>query len=534
MTREWSPFQNAIFLEFDQGSGHMFIDAGAGSGKTTTIVELARRIMEKHPAAKCLFVAFNKHIVDALNKVLPKGVLASTVHSTGLKMLNHFIKKKKGIKIKVENFKYDDICKEIIKEELGIEKWSELLKLSSQLNELVNMMMVTLTKPTDEGIAKVIDEYSIEITDERVLPLVSKVMKEGKHQFIYADIIAFVDMIWLPNELELDSPDTYDFILADESQDFSAAQLGILFKILAKDGRIFAVGDPDQSIMKFGGAMPYAVQEFITKADAKVMPLSICYRCPHSHLELARNIVSKIQDREDAPPGIIEYIPQKDIFKHIKVGDMVLCRLTAPLVSTCVRLIAKKIPAKVKGREIGKTLTKLVRECKDDDNYTWESFVESLERITVTKANKLIGKRSKELQLTMLYDKRDAIIECHASAEFNTTSMESFIGDIEGMFTDNKESITLSTVHKAKGLEANRVFIIDTFGGKVCMPLAFDGESDADTEQELNIIYVALTRAKEHLYIVSDQQRKPWYEQGIKQFAARYKNKKGMNGNVHS
>ena len=78
---------------------------------------------------------------------------------------------------------------------------------------------------------------------------------------------------------------------------------------------------------------------------------------------------------------------------------------------------------------------------------------------------------------------------------------EELIDRIDAIFSDeNKNGICLSTVHKSKGLEADRVFIIceDKFYLKACMRVPWMAE------QEKNLVYVAYTRAKHYLGFITD------------------------------
>ena len=71
---------------------------------------------------------------------------------------------------------------------------------------------------------------------------------------------------------------------------------------------------------------------------------------------------------------------------------------------------------------------------------------------------------------------------------------------IDRMFTDEKikNAITLSTVHKSKGLESNRVLIL--LGDK--LPLTWQNQKEWQLEQEKNLRYVAITRARKELVFV--------------------------------
>lgn len=78
----WSVKQLAVFEDVANGEGHTMVDAVAGSGKTTTILEAMKSVPE---GCSVLFVAFNKSIATELAKRAPAGVDVSTLHALGLK-----------------------------------------------------------------------------------------------------------------------------------------------------------------------------------------------------------------------------------------------------------------------------------------------------------------------------------------------------------------------------------------------------------------------------------------------------------------
>ena len=90
------------------------------------------------------------------------------------------------------------------------------------------------------------------------------------------------------------------------------------------------------------------------------------------------------------------------------------------------------------------------------------------------------------------------------------TSLEDFLSDLaleppESSVEDIEEGaqkdeyITLSTIHSAKGLEFKAVFIIGAVDGR--FPSVFSFNSSEELDEELRLMYVAVTRAKTHLYI---------------------------------
>ena len=121
------------------------------------------------------------------------------------------------------------------------------------------------------------------------------------------------------------------------------------------------------SIFGFAGADNRSYEKIVERTQATELPLSLCYRCPKSHLELVNRIYPEIpiESTEDAAPGILECIDKSDLWDeehpgHLVVGDMVLSRKTAPLVSLCIRLIGQGIAATLKLTRVAKPCRRLI------------------------------------------------------------------------------------------------------------------------------------------------------------------------------
>ncbi|MEW6737420.1 MAG: 3'-5' exonuclease, partial [Acidobacteriota bacterium] len=213
-------------------------------------------------------------------------------------------------------------------------------------------------------------------------------------------------------------------------------------------------------------------------------------------LNLAREIVPEIEPRPGAPEGVLDDIKAGKLIEQISNGDLVVCRLTAPLINLCIRLIAHRIPARVRGRDIGKQLTSIIRDIASADGFEWEKFGEFLEDYRLFRLKRLRQGEGGESQIESFNDRIGGIKVCYQS--FRVNSVEQFNSEIEALFSDEKAGPVLSTVHRAKGLEENRVFILNPEK----MPLCWPKQQDWEAKQELNLKYVALTRAKEALYFV--------------------------------
>jgi superfamily I DNA/RNA helicase len=309
-------------------------------------------------------------------------------------------------------------------------------------------------------------------------------------------VIDFGDMLYLPHVWGL-QPVAKDWVLVDEVQDANNAQLSLYGK-LAANGRAIFVGDADQAIQGFAFASPAMWGKIESKFNTTDLPLSVCYRCPVSHLDLARYFVPQIEAAPGAIRGEIETVHPDAVVEQVQSGDLILCRFTAPLLGLCIKLIIKGIPAKVRGKDLGKQLVAVAdigEECWD--NYGG-NFADSMAaKIAEAEAE------DKQEQVDRLTDHRDAILAIYRAFGQDCRSLSEFLIGIEELFSDESSPVTLSTIHRAKGDEADRVWIL----AANMMPYAREGMVDWQLKQEENLAYVALTRAKKAMFFVPTEER---------------------------
>lgn len=489
---EYSRYQQAIFDFVQKGSGDLVINATAGSGKTFTLVEIAKRL---HSERVC-FLAFNKHIVEELQKRLPSTIAVKTIHSLGYSALL-----KTGKKFKAPNdSKYRKICGEIAIRVLKITDISLRFTITQELKEISRFARLSLTDPSNTRLLlAMIARFELEVTEPKlVLPYIGEVLEKGERIARYSGEIDFTDMIWLPHLWHLKTP-TYDVVLVDEAQDLNEAQLQLVQKCRGRGGRLIFCGDENQAIMAFAGANCDSMERIMQATKATVLPLSICYRCPVSHVNLARRIVPEIEPAPGAIEGIIEIIQESEISYKVQEGDLILCRMTAPLVSLCIDLIRQTIPARVKGRDISKQLTAVVQDIAAQPGFRYARFGHFLVKYQSDKTAKLEQREDSEQAIESLADKCNGIYACYES--LNCKDVGDLCEEIEELFSDDRPSVQLSTVHRAKGLENERVFIVKPDK----LPLKWKGQTEEQLIQELNLKFVALTRAKKALFFVEDE-----------------------------
>lgn len=257
-------------------------------------------------------------------------------------------------------------------------------------------------------------------------------------------------------------------------------------------------------IYAFSGADSASVDFLLDDFDAIEMPLTTTYRCSRAATAVAQEFVPTIEAGKDNKDGSVESMPMEKfetMVAEAKVGggDAILCRLTKPLVKLCLKLIAAGVPAFVEGRDIGRSLDALVRKW---DVESTGALVKCLESYRLSETRRLI-EQGNEYAIDSVNDKIDAVLAimsgCDTVADVRAKIIRLFDDTTDAKGKDSR--VLLSTVHKSKGREWNRVFIL---GWDKYMPskrARFDWQKQA----EANLQYVAVTRTRDALVFLSDE-----------------------------
>jgi superfamily I DNA/RNA helicase len=290
----------------------------------------------------------------------------------------------------------------------------------------------------------------------------------------------------------------YKIVFIDECQDLNTAQRELMLAA-ASNGRFVAVGDRNQAINGFAGADCESFDKIASLPNTKELPLSVNYRCGRNMIELAKQIVPAIESHSNAIDGIVSRTNEVtlDMFKP---NDMVLCRSAAPLVSVCLKLIKAGVTAIVKGRDIAENLIALIDKSKTKTIKgftTWTDNEKSKLARDIAKKENITIEEAKETGRYVVYCDR---IDCILAVGEHTNNLNDIKNTLSEIFSDNniKNAISLSTCHKSKGLESDRVIIL--LPDK--LPLCWKGQKEWQYQQEMNLKYVALTRAKKELVFV--------------------------------
>lgn len=497
-----SKYQQDIFDFIQHGNGNSVINALAGSGKTSTIVNAVKLIPS---TCNALFIAFNKEIVKELEKKLAgvKNVQVKTLHSLGLLM----IRRNLGTNIEIDEYKYRTFIKKNIKQLSSADFDKMTTKLMQQYTDnviqLCDLGRYNLAQ-CEKDLLQVSARHDIPIIDDECNAVLN-VMKWGRENTTSID---FTDMVWLPYELTLNPIGLqYDYIFIDECQDLNAAQRELFLRCFRRGTRFIAVGDKKQAIYSFAGADAESFAKLQNLPNTTTLPLPISYRCPKKVVNLANQFVDTMECREGAPDGeIVHNVSIKDIHD----GDMVLCRTKMPLIKLYMRYLRMGVKSYVRGQDIGLNLLRMVDKTEQivlNVSLQKDGVFARLYDDLFEERNRLMIKRGMDLEdatlSNQIMNKYDSIKALEILAE-GLTSARDLHDRIENVFAESADGVCLSTIHKAKGLEANNVYILC----KTLMPSRL-ATQNWEKEQEQNLMYVAYTRAKYKLGFVSETEISP-------------------------
>jgi len=500
------------------------VTAVAGSGKTTTAVAASKLIPRQ---LSTVFLAFNKSIADELTTRLPNHIPAKTLNALGNSLLSPYLR---GIGVS-NNMVNSNRTYSIIR---GLLPYN----ISSQLGKHINFLVgkckaMGVISPnakdgqgvdgmvaTDTVLYNICKHYAYYIDNNVISDVFRYTRTVLNISFSDTDlyehaVIDFDDQKWLPvckriNNSKITNP-TYDVIFVDEVQDLNGVAMEMIGNIIKPNGIIIGIGDKNQSILGFAGSDTEAFDKFSNKFNTTKLPLSVTYRCGKELVKHAQELIPSILPAPNAATGKVEY---KDTWDHtiFSPKDMVLCRNNAPLLTIAYRLISHKIPVVVKGRNIGTGLISIIeslvaiKRWVDNPRKPGKKRpMMTTEGVTITTLiaclpawynnNKSMIRQSDQDIEMALQQLEDQYHSLQVLISMNTDGMvNSLISEINCLFSDDdlNKKVVLTTIHKSKGMEAERVFIYD-------YSLMYPKWIKPNTwqyQQEVFLDYIARTRGK--------------------------------------
>jgi superfamily I DNA/RNA helicase len=476
--KTWSTFQNRIFTFGTDETGNAVVIAVAGSGKTTTMVELMKRVNGSK-----IFLAFNKKNAEDLAS---RGVNGKTFHSVCYSPVTRARKARNVDANKMYT---------VINDRLGDEEariYGPFLQRLVGLGK--NAGIGALVDDSEQEWLDLVNHHGLEIENER--GTVAQGVKYASMMLQASNaspLLDFDDLLYLAVKDGISLP-KFDFIVVDEAQDTNVIQRAVIRKMMHDKTRLVAVGDPAQAIYGFRGADSQAIYSIKEEFNAIELPLTVSYRCPKAVVRHAQRWVSHIQANDGAAEGSVTSL-EKFSAETFQPQDMVVCRTTAPVVRLAFKLLQKHIPATVLGRDIGAGLKSLVNRMKAKGIPALENKINEWRVREIEKAN---AKRQ-EAAAEAIADKADAVLFLIDSLPETTRTVPALLALIDNLFADKANAVVLCTIHKSKGAEARRVFWLNSSK----MPAKW-AKQEWEQEQERNLCYVATTRAMEDLILIED------------------------------
>jgi len=471
----WSKYQEAIFAAL-KGSENILVNATAGSGKTTTIVESARR-----EGKGGLLCSFGKDIAENLGRKVGAGNDSATINAIGNRILRANVRGR----IVISKWKDINLVKRVAGE-VGAKE------VGYSISRCVSLMKNFLVGFEESG--GIIKRFGIEIHKDwgggRFEEVLEKVWRESTSGM---GELSFDDQKYLPVVRGWEIRDKWRNVFIDEAQDLSPLEV----KLISGFGeRLVFVGDRWQSIYAFKGAMPGAMEEIGKEFGCVERGLNVCYRCCDSVIREARGVDAGIEILSVGDlggvrrEGWVGEIDREEWEKEASGGDFVICRTTAPLIKECLKMLPYK-KCFVKGREIGEGLVRFIELV--EGSRRGGDFLEAMEEYYVVMREQL-ERMGRDVALGELEDRVDSIRAiCDVRGVKGAEGLIKIIEEIIPL-GEGGEGVCFMTGHKSKGLETGRVWVLQ----RELIPHK-RARQDFELEQERNLRFVIITRAQDSL-----------------------------------
>jgi DNA helicase-2/ATP-dependent DNA helicase PcrA len=504
--------------------------AGAGTGKTRTITHrIAYGILRgDFSENRVMALTYTNRAAGELRARLRglgvHSVNAKTFHAAALSQLEYFWrdffgieaprvldskskaigKAAEALKIRLDANTIRDIASEI--------EWRKYSMLS--LEEYLDVLS---SRPAIQGLAP-IRSYEIQVAYEDA--------KVKAKQIDWEDVLLLcTGMLKSEPRALAHVHQQYRFFTVDEYQDISKLQQELLDTWLGDRSDLCVVGDPNQTIYSFSGANASFLENFESRyPGANVIELTKNYRSTPEIIGVANRVrgnqkfepLEAIRPRGMEPQVLDFQDREKECdFVANKIKDLLSAGMKASQIAVLYRINAQSehienalsragVEYQVRGgqryfsRPEIMSAVRMVRA--EAANPTGKALYETVSAIARSLgwqsiAPNVSGRALEEWEaLNSLVQIADELGE--------EATIQSFANELEerqrSQHEPTRESITLSTIHAAKGLEYKAVFIVGAVEGY--MPISY-AKTELQISEEQRLFYVGVTRAKDLLYI---------------------------------
>lgn len=518
------PDQRAVALA---SRGPVCVIAGAGTGKTRAIthrIAYAAAIGTMDPQ-KVLALTFTAKAAGEMRARLRSlgvpTVAARTIHSAALKQLLYFWPSVFGGRTPdLMTTKTGFLTEAINRAGLSDSVRATNRELMRDIASEIEWAKVSQVAPSDY-----VDEISKRMQKPRVLPeqmvqiyTAYESIKKQELAIDFEDVLLLcAAMLEEEREVRERVQDQYRYFTIDEYQDVSPIQQRLINAWLGKRNDICVVGDPAQTIYSFAGATPVFLNTFTQRfPDAEVIRLSTGYRSTPEitfaanallrHGAMGQELVA--QNEHGTQPSVVGYSDEASEVNGVlsEITDLlsagtpphevaILARTNSQLKSVERAMQKVNLPYQVRSterffdrREVRDFLSE-VRKASviPAEGQGWIDELRTLAQPYLT--GEAIDGIAALLHLARELDDDD---------NFTPKTLRGYLREVEDRVQQNNPPtmpvVTLATLHAAKGLEWERVFLIGASEGQ--LPV-----SDASIDEERRLFYVGITRAKADLHI---------------------------------
>ena len=518
------PDQRAVALA---SRGPVCVIAGAGTGKTRAIthrIAYAAAIGTMDPQ-KVLALTFTAKAAGEMRARLRSlgvpTVAARTIHSAALKQLLYFWPSVFGGRTPdLITTKTGFLTEAINRAGLSDSVRATNRELMRDIASEIEWAKVSQVAPSDY-----VDEISKRMQKPRVLPeqmvqiyTAYESVKKQELAIDFEDVLLLcAAMLEEEREVRERVQDQYRYFTIDEYQDVSPVQQRLINVWLGKRNDICVVGDPAQTIYSFAGATPVFLNTFTQRfPDAEVIRLSTGYRSTPEitfaanallrHGAMGQELVA--QNDHGSAPSVVGYSDEaaevngvlSEITELLNSGTpphevAILARTNSQLKSVERAMQKVNLPYQVRSTE------------RFFDRREVRDFLSEVRKASVIPAEGQgwIDELRTLAQPYLTGEAIDGIAallhlarELDSDENFTPKTLRGYLREVEDRVQQNNPPtmpvITLATLHAAKGLEWERVFLIGASEGQ--LPV-----SDASIDEERRLFYVGITRAKADLHI---------------------------------
>lgn len=451
------------------GGRHLLIVAGPGTGKTHTLTYRIAQVVQELPYdQKALAITFTNKAAGEMTARLKLRlsddihmVDVGTFHSFCLQLLRQFI----NYTILPEDF---EVATPEEVQDLAKHAWPD--KKQRERRALLEKVSQWKSNPAPTDLPDEVKIFNLTLRRRKLLD--------------------FDDLLWETVQLLQGNEKvaaaihkTYSYIFVDEYQDINPIQHELLKMLVGKEGRMTAIGDPNQAIYGFRGSDVRFFEQFpVDFPGAMTLSLSENYRSAPNLLSASGQMIAKAQNQ--TVPAITAKIYKEG---HLTMHQARTDKAEAEYV---VHQIEKMVGGtSMFSRDSGRVDVQQASERSFGD-------IAVLYRLN-----------SQSLALQEAFDRSG--IPYHVAGAPKSGKSDDPVDEIcpsrGEELTLTAEKVSLMTLHAAKGLEFPVVFIVGV--EENILPLNLEGMV-ADVEEERRLLYVGMTRAKECLYLLSAHRRR--------------------------